>query len=80
MCTDSTCDRLELDGIQSYASDVPSLWLLYMEFFDNVREVDRDRIILCWQFLPKKNFFLKGVIVQEIFLQSTNGCTVVEVV
>ena len=48
----NACERPKLDGIlsyapndiQSYVSDVFTLWLLYMELYDAIGEEDGDHI------------------------------------
>ena len=39
------------DHVLSYASDLLTLGLLYMEFSDAIREGDGERILRCWKYL-----------------------------
>ena len=44
--TESTCT-----SVKSYAEEVISLRLLYMEYIDSIREGDGDQILNCWKFM-----------------------------
>ena len=77
-------EKLDLDGIQSYASDILSLGLLYMEFCDGIHEGDGVRIIRCWRFFllifkasDRRNYAIEAFILlaQEKFLLSPRMTT-----
>lgn len=77
--SDDATKKLELDGVQSYASDILSLGLLYMELCDGIREGDGERIIRCWRFLMlifkasnRTNYSIEAftLLVQEKFIFS----------
>ena len=48
---ENTDERSHNDHVLSYARDVLSLGLLYMEFQDGIREGDGERILRCWRYL-----------------------------
>ena len=51
-CDDKLHQRDEQsDKYKSYATDLLSLGLFYLEFADSIKEGDGQRIIRCWRFL-----------------------------
>ena len=43
-------DNVKGDGVMSYAVQILSQGLLYLEFSDGIREGDGDRMLRCWQY------------------------------
>ena len=74
-CREST----EADKVQSYACELLSQGLLYMEFSDSIREADGFRVLRCWRYLmlifkatQRKNYSIEAlnIICQYHFFMS----------